>query len=173
MKGCDILEKKKCDIQSHNISPIRCCFPFHNALFNNFEHICQVRKILCCFSVNNICQKMIFAGKKHRWANTDEKKKQINKNWWAKNVEMSKRVMSTFFTSDEHTFTQMSNSNYCENVLIMIFHENAFPWLCRPIRWNSISRATMACNEQLRHSGLKNDFQIVPNMSQTFLTWWI
>ena len=96
--------EKKGDIQSDNISPIRCCFPFHYALFNNLERICQVLKILCWFSVlNNICQKMIFAGKKtqmskywweekNRWAKTDEQKMlRWAKEWWARFL----RQMST------------------------------------------------------------------------------
>ena len=37
----DILEKEK--------KRLRCCFPFRNALFNNFEHICQVLKICVVF----------------------------------------------------------------------------------------------------------------------------
>ena len=90
-------KEKKSDIQSHNISPIRCCFPFHDALFNNFEHICQVLKIVCWFSVNNICQKMIFTGKKHRWASTDEKKKTDEQRLMSKKCWDEQK-------SDEHVF---------------------------------------------------------------------
>jgi len=37
----DILEKEK--------KRLRCCFPFRDALFNNFEHICRVLKIWVVF----------------------------------------------------------------------------------------------------------------------------